>query len=334
MTSGPVLAAEITGRAPRDSLRVVSTADFKTGEWRVEEPIRSPGEFIPYCLDLPGRRSFYVKAGSLQEVRRAKLQYVHLRERATTLLSVPWERGRLSAGPVLPVCFVFSVGRCGSTLLAEAMRSGGVLSLSEPDFYTQAVAMSRHASALQPQFTDLAAILGNLTADLLDACGGSLSEPALIKLRTQCCRIPDRITAAQGSRRVNIFMIRDFASWAMSTLRASARTPQVLVGMYMQGLECLKWLRRTSDCHLLCYEDLVSDSSRALGEVAQAMNVAFDSSRLKAVLAKDAQSGTALARKRLAGRRIDRSAMAGALDLWARAKPRSLLQEVGLSHYC
>ena len=328
------MAAEIVGRTAPGNLRVVSPADFRTGEWRALEGGFSTDDFVPYCLDVQERRAFYVKAGGVRAIERAKLQYVHLREHATTLLSVPWEYGRLTQAPQPPVCFAFSVGRCGSTLVVEAMRGGGALSLSEPDFFTQAVATYLFEGPLYPQYRNLVEVVRNLTADLLFACGGRSSEPALIKLRTQCCKAPSLIVNTEGPRQASLFIIREFKSWAASTLRASALTPKTVVDRYVEGLRCLRWLKRNTDCYVLRSEDLVADPQHALCGISTPLGFSIDAARLKKTLRQDAQEGTPLARKRLSERQIEPGALDSAARLWATTRSKDLLTELGLSDYC
>jgi hypothetical protein len=328
-----VLSAEITGRAARDSLRVVSPSDFQITQWRPCYPRDLRHEAIPYCLDVHNRRSLYVNAGRRQAIARAKLQYAHLRERATTLFSIPWEHGRLFERAASPVRFAFSVGRCGSTLFVEAIRRGGTIALSEPDFFTQAVATRIHAGPVFPEYSDLVSVLSNLASDLLSALSNP-SAPGVIKLRTECCKAPDVIVATQASP-ATVFLIREFGPWANSTLRASALSPQRLVQRYVEGVRCLGWLKRNTDCHLLSYEDFIADPVGTLDETAAALGVVIDPAGANAALKTDAQAGTSLSQKRLAGRAQPPAAiLARALDLWMETRPTAVLREVGLAKYC
>jgi hypothetical protein len=330
MTERPVLLAEITGRIGRERLSVVAPSDFSTGPWR-EHGAGSLDGFVPYCLDMRARRTLYVRAGNRAALLRAPLQYVHLRERATTIASVPWERGRVGAGPQPPGCFVFSVGRCGSTLLVEAMRRGGALALSEPDFYTQAVAARIHAGRVFPGYARLEDVLGGLTADLLVACGAEGPTPTLIKLRTECCKAPALIVGTAKSAPATLFMIRSFKPWLVSTLRVSKHPPRTIVERYIEGLRCFAWLRRNTECTLVGYEDLTADPVAALQNVASALGAPLDSARVRAALKSDAQSGTALAQARLVERELPAELVDRTLELWMEARPKTLLAELGLA---
>ena len=280
---------------------------------------------------MRARRTLYVRAGNRAALLRAPLQYVHLRERATTIASVPWERGRVSAGSQPPGCFVFSVGRCGSTLLVDAMRRGGALALSEPDFYTQAVAARIHAGRIFPGYATLEDVLGGLTADLLAACGARGPSPILIKLRTECCKAPALIVGTGGSTPATLFMIRSFKPWLLSTLRVSRRPPRTIVDRYIEGLKCFAWLRRNTECTLVSYEDLTADPVATLQIVASALGARLDPARVTAAMKSDAQSGTALARAKLVEREPSADALRRALEIWMEARPAALLAELGLA---
>jgi len=330
MTERPVLLAEITGRIGRESLSVVAPSDFSTGPWRQRRAADRLDAFVPYCLDMLARRTVYVRAGNRAALLRAPLQYVHLRERATTIASVPWECGRVSAGSQPPGCFVFSVGRCGSTLLVDAMRRGGAVALSEPDFYTQAVAARIHAGRIFSGYARLEAVLGGLTADLLAASGARGPSP-IIKLRTECCKAPGLIVGTGGIAPATLFMIRSFKPWLLSTLRVSRRPPRAIVERYIEGLKCFAWLRRNSECTLVSYEDLTADPVATLQNVASAVGARLDAAGVTAALKSDAQSGTVLARARLAEREPSADVLRRALEVWMEARPTALLAELGMA---
>jgi hypothetical protein len=310
----------------------VSLQDFRIGEWQPSDRRTDLSAFVPYCLDIANRRSCYVRAGGVKALVAAKFQYVHLRERATRIASVPWERGPLHRAQAPAPLFLFSIGRCGSTLLAEAFRAGGLVSLSEPDFYTQAVAgyvSRRGADRLQA----LSKALRVLTHDLLGICGPGSQSPAAIKLRAECCGAPQLIVQAEGMRSPTLFLVREFAPWAASMQRATTLSPERLVARYLEGIRCLAWLRRNTDCHLLLYEDLVSDPQNAIGAVASALDLELDPRRMKVAFKRDAQLGSPLSRKAVGERPLDTQRHAAALALWADAKSAARLKEVGLERY-
>jgi hypothetical protein len=327
----PILWAEILGRREVRSPRIVSLQDFSTGDWTPAEERRDLSGLVPYCLDPGERRSCYVKAGSAKAIAGATFQYLHLRERATQVVSVPWERGPLHRGPAPAAVFVFSIGRCGSTLLADMLRAGGLVSLSEPDFYTQAVTALLFEQRATREHA-LSRALHSMTHDLMARFGEASRQPGIIKLRAECCAAPGLILDGEGASPPTMFLVRAFEGWAASMLRVTVLSPRRLVERYVQGLRCLRLLLDNSNCHLLLYEDLVAEPENALRTAAGSLGLTIETRRLKTVLKRDAQRGSPLAREKV-GAEVPRG-LGEALALWAGVKPVEILRSVGLERFC
>ena len=90
----------------------------------------------PYCFDFPNRTLFCV---STPDISGATFFYQAQRLQARSVIKIPFES--LPEGPPSPA-LIFSIGRCGSTLLVRALEAAGLRAVSEPDFY--------HASRLLP----------------------------------------------------------------------------------------------------------------------------------------------------------------------------------------
>ena len=220
-----------------------------------------PGVLFPYCLDFLRARALYVGGVDADAVQAAAFYYLHLRRHASQLASVPIEQLAPAAAVDDPV-FLFSPGRCGSTLMSRVLYEAGIASVSEPDFYTQLAAWfwSRSANPLAPPFH---AAMRRMSGDLIAALG----QVPVVKLRAECARAPHLFVA--GPERPAIMLFRRFDTWSRSTAQAFAASPAKAVGKYMTALRCLAWLRNNSRCHLARYEDWLSDpvaASRSLGE--------------------------------------------------------------------
>jgi hypothetical protein len=327
MLARPILSAEVKGHPASRSLRIVSLADFRTGPWQMIDRLQG-NDVLPYCLDVKERRSLYCHAGSVREAQRAPFYYLHLRQRATTLFAIPWEHGRvLERGAATP-CFIFSVGRCGSTLLVDALRAGGACAVSEPDFFTQAVATSLFEGPLYSGYAELARALRDVTGDLLAAVSKPSEQRAFIKLRAQCCKAPRLIVGENGGK--SIFLIRQFPAWAASTVRVSTISARGLVDRYIEGLRALQWLQRNTDCHFITYENLTTHTEGSL----QDLKTTFGLTRTLGIAQADSQRGTPLSRK--AARDEDGRAqlLHRAERLWREERPAELLRHLRLADYC
>ena len=91
----------------------------------------------PYCFDFDARKLFCV---STPDIAGATFFYQAQRQRARSVIKVPFDA--LPEAPPSPT-LIFSIGRCGSTLLHKAFEAAGVRTVSEPDYFTQAALHSR-----------------------------------------------------------------------------------------------------------------------------------------------------------------------------------------------
>jgi hypothetical protein len=233
------------------------------------------------------RRSVYVGGVDPKGAQSAPFYYLHLRRNARAVVSVPWERGRLSGDPVPEPVFLFSPGRCGSTLLSRILSAAGTPNVSEPDFYTQLTA-GAVASALNPFRRMIQSAVSNMGADLIAVAG----QPLVVKLRAESCRAPALLLRSSEQR--TIFMTRDFESWARSNGRAFRNGPRKSVGKYMRALTAYAWLKKNSRCHLVRYEDLLAHATTTMGELEKFLDQTISPAGVAATMNEDSQTGTPL----------------------------------------
>jgi hypothetical protein len=233
--------------------------------------IASPGDFVcthavsgavprrdafPYSLDFVRRRTIYVRDIDPHAVQEAPFYYLYLRRHAQRVLSIPVEYGPLASSEGEDPVFLFSPGRCGSTLLSRVLFEAGIASVSEPDFYTQMASWfwSRRSNPLRPAFERaMWALSGDLTA--------GLGAAPVVKLRAECARAPELFVRNPSAR--TVVLLRGFEGWAQSTAKAFGAGSGKAVRKYMTALDCYAWLCRHSCCHLMWYEDWLSDPERA-----------------------------------------------------------------------
>ena len=117
-----------------------------------------------------------------QAAQRAPFYYLHLRRHARGVVSVPWEAGSIHDGARHTPIFLFSPGRCGSTLLSRILSAAGMPNVSEPDFYTQltTTAMASGLNPFRSMVVRAAADMGSDLAAALDAV-----QPPVVKLRAE-----------------------------------------------------------------------------------------------------------------------------------------------------
>jgi hypothetical protein len=270
-----------------NSIAIASPRDFA---WEDADAVTgTPPLAAPYCLDFLHRRAIYVCDVDTHLLQAAPFYYLCLRRNARALLSVPLEHGSLRGtrekeNPV----FLFSPGRCGSTLLSRILYEAGIASVSEPDFYTQ---MSNvfWSSARNPLREPFLRAMWAMTDDLAAVLG----HAPVIKLRAESCRAPALFL--RGPKPRTLVMLRSFEGWAHSTARVFAPSPGKAVRKYMRALRCYAILQARSRCHLVRYEQLVAEPEPVCEALGRFLKSPIPVDAVRRAMAADSQTGTPLA---------------------------------------
>jgi len=249
-------------------------ADFTLGPGRPVSLQRVfEADVSPYCFDLPNRLLHCV---STPDIAGATFFYQAQRRHARTVVKVPVDD--LPDGSASPT-LIFSIGRCGSTLLFRAFEAAGVAIVSEPDYFTQAA-----LAGSQDRFLQTA--LGRAT---------QLLPYSAIKLRLECNAAPLLIAGAFRAPKI-IFILRDPVDWASSHHRQSRGTigaaPWVTV---LKGsLYALAQLARAYDVRVCYYEDFRALDAGPIAELMAFAGLAGTASpeALREVAARDSHEGS------------------------------------------
>ena len=135
-----VHARRVTARSHVDTTRLVRPSDFEStivqsiaGAMLVDA-LRG---CLPIYVDWHAERLAFSHWRSTMPPTAVPFLYQHQRGDADTLIDVPFERlDDLGCAEGMRPTFVFSIGRCGSTLLSKLLLAAGEQSLSEPDVLT------------------------------------------------------------------------------------------------------------------------------------------------------------------------------------------------------
>ena len=293
-----IFAAEIGEARRTERIAISSPGDFALAKKHaISRDEAMAQSLLPYCLDFIGRRALYVGGVEARGAQAAPFYYLHLRRHATRIVSVPWESNPLAKNAAGAPVFLFSPGRCGSTLLSRILFAAGVANVSEPDFYTQATTapVASRANPFRATIGRAAAAMGSDLAAALDA-----AQSPVVKLRAESCRAPDLLVQPQERR--TLFMTRGFEGWARSNGRAFGNAAAKSVGKYMRTLDCYAWLRRNSACHLVRYEDLLIDAPGTMAALAGFLRREISPASVASTMKEDSQEGTPLAQGARAGR--------------------------------
>lgn len=265
----------------------------------------------PYCFDFQNRTLFCV---STPDISGASFFYQAQRLHARSVIKIPF--GSLPEGPASPA-LVFSIGRCGSTLLMRALEAAGASAVSEPDFYTQ-------AAWYHPLDVSLRSAIAGAT---------TLLPYSVIKLRLECNNAPLLIAGAFHTPRI-IFILRNPVDWAASLRRLSRNSfdlnsPLVLL---TKGLHALDELTRSYPVHICYYEDFRDLGADQIAEVLSWIGWSGTVSRetLSTVAAKDAQDGTIVSRASVRDVPQDLQFKETFRREWARLRPAALIARLQL----
>jgi hypothetical protein len=311
-----LVRAEIQEVLNIDNIACAGPADFRLASaCRIGVREAMAEHVLPYCLDPANRLSLYVGGLEPDEIRGAPLSYLHARRRARSVYFVPWRNGALYPACEAPApTFLFSSGRCGTTLMCRILYESGIAAVSEPDFYTQFTAALLTDIETRFRGQDIRAAIGAMTADLSRVLAGT--SGLVVKLRAEVCLAVRSLLPLFAGERKTIFMYRAFEPWARSTLHFFPLTPQQVVAKYTVGLKCLSILRQISACHIVRYETLVSDPLSECRRLGRFLDRTFPSEAIARAMVGDSQVDTPLAREKSATPANFDDNLAGAIELW------------------
>ncbi len=291
----PVVAPDTAGQ-----LRILTPDDFRVGirhsigiGFAPEMPV------LPCVIDIPRARTIYVPDLDPQKVREEPFCYLFARSEAKWILSVPWEAGPINRPQVdCDPIYVFSCGRCGSTLLHRIFNAANIACVSEPDIGAALLSrVYRNHRALRPLLRwATQAYVRDLMSALGDGKGG-----LIVKLRSQFCSVARPLLNKSRERR-SIFMIRQFEPWARSVSQSFRVGPGWLAGEYRRSLECYAYLRENTDCHFLCYEDFVEQPHQTMAALARFLGREIPDEAIDRALSVRSQAGTRLEQVSAAGK--------------------------------
>jgi hypothetical protein len=324
----PILLHDITARSKLAPVAFASPEDFTLSTVSTIDTIRPQDNAVIYCFDPGSERALFTLCDDLRALLQAPFLYEAQFAAARQIVTVPFERLEecACARGATPV-FVFSIGRCGSTLLTALLGAIGANSVSEPDVLTQLAELPAPTRArLSPAALPC----------LIRACVGSLrthcGDGVVIKLRSQCIHIAAAILHACPDAKF-VFMLRDRHAWAQSRHRAFGETPVFIAHLLARSIQCIDELAQAGcDLHIVWYEELrdaPTATLRRLGMFDAALS-RHDAVALSAVSAQDSQAGSHLAQRAL------RRTAPGPYDLaafektWSRIRPDALLERHGL----
>jgi hypothetical protein len=314
------------GLDPYSFVRVDDFAVTKAVACRVDDPriAELRPKLVPYAADWKARRLLFTVHGSPAFAQNHAFLYQAQREHAAQAVVLPFKAlAGLFGGPGAQPTFLFSVGRCGSTLAADLLKAVGISIASEPGVYEQLVD-GRHWAWFNR------GARASATVGTTRALSAFFGEPMVVKLRSQCTFVAPEIARATGARCVVI--LRALEPWAKSTYRAFRNRPDELAWMYAKAIKIFAALeRRGHRPQLVWYEDMARDPSSLLRAVGAPDAPSEAQERaLAAVYGRDSQEGLSIGRAGSASA-MPSATMAEFLRKWQELAPARLLEQYGIA---
>lgn len=339
------LLLEITARRRPNPLGVADPSDFEFVEGPAVDPllVRTGPQVSLYCVDHPNRRALFVQTKPGVDLSEFPFLYQAQYENALRLVAVPYATlHQLADGIELDsrrLIFVYSVGRSGSTLLGAALNAvPGVTTLSEPDVFTQLVALRGWDGTKEDEISALVKSCMKLSCKPAENNSNPLAWA--VKFRSFGIELGDLLRAHFPDAKT-IFLYRQAEQYVASALRAfvhvdeddldfragvQARFSKLvpLIGKHVRedgsilsaaSIAAMLWLStmdrivELSDNGLeglaVRYEDLKAAPLEIMQKVLDYCELSESSmDALRQVLARDSQAGSAVARDRLDGKPV------------------------------
>lgn len=316
---------------------VVNLQDFEYVEAEIIDPkiIIENLNISLYCLDPQNQRLIFVETPLDIDLSQAPFFYEAQYEYAERLFAVPFEDINQLVEeikePIEQLVLIYSVGRCGSTLLSKVFNQlDTVVSLSEPDIFSQIVGI-RHSDGSNDN--ELAALLRNCIYLLCKPTLKRKHSCYILKFRSIVIELGDLLYQAFPQAKV-IFLYRNAEAVVKSSIRAfvylSSMLPTIQqnIEFYSRFIPLLKeyasyidftdskatdlyttmWLstmqrylslyeQGIASCAIR-YEDLVADPQQIVTSIFEHCDLPISEvSNVCKVFEKDSQSGSNLSQE-------------------------------------
>ncbi|MGB3510901.1 MAG: sulfotransferase [Microcoleaceae cyanobacterium] len=215
-----ILHIQKKNRTPANTVAKLEDFDYQEGETIDPKTMIKNPNISLYCLDAQNQRAIFVETPLDIDLSQGPFFYHAQYHHAQKLIAVPLaEIPQLieEIEPIKNLVIIYSVGRCGSTLLSKVFNQvDNVLSLSEPDVFSQIVGMRNPDGSNDDEI-----------AQLLKLCIYLVGKPnvtgksscCVIKLRSFCIELGELIHHIFPDAKV-IFLYRNLEDVVKSSMRS------------------------------------------------------------------------------------------------------------------
>lgn len=240
----------VSGVTHGESTRMVRPDDFASDIIAAVDAaaqIEDFGRYLPLCVDWRAERLRYSRWEDASPLSDAPFLYQRQRRQAAMLADIPFERlPELGQAEGMTPTFIFSIGRCGSTLLSRMLAAVGEQAVSEPDALTN-IALVDNAEQGRQAAEAGELIVRSCVEALRRACGPS----PVIKLRAVCNLAAAAFVRALPNARY-VFMFRGREDWVRSYSRAFGDSAAELEALLRQSAQAFQHLRAPGPSRSWC----------------------------------------------------------------------------------
>lgn len=248
-----------------------------------------------YSYDRDFSQVLYVDGTGRERLSQSPFIYQTQYENADYIYRVPISLLKSpKSGAEKDRIFVFSTGRCGSTLLNNLLKLvPNAACLSEPDY--PYLLVQQHFKGW-PDVKDPVAEIKRVIPNLILDREGNDKELEIIKLRSQCILVADKIREAFPTAKF-IFMYREPSGWFRSASRAFGSNLKGYIHHWkMYHRKYQELTEQGADFALFDYDALLKDPVGTFNRLLIDCNIPFQATEeaVMAVMNQDSQAGTAL----------------------------------------
>lgn len=316
----------VVGKINEDSTKIMDIFDFSTTTDHIVESTNFNQQVLPAIIDWRERKVFLSDINCKEKIDEIPFFYHWQRNNIKKLYSVPFSQYKkvpVNTRDVLPI-FVFSIGRCGSTLLVNLCRSIGIRTISEPDYLANIKNMASNKQSNE-EVADLLRWNTNLLYEIFG------TKP-LIKLRGSS--IEDIEFFADAFPDSNyIFMLREPIAWAKSNMKAFNDTPEALANYLKNSIEAYhQFVELRVKPTLIWYEDLIQTPTKSLSLILNDLElIESKKDAINEKMSKDSQEGSSISKDKLAKIQLKPEYLDRFIKHWKEVCPTTLIEKYALN---
>lgn len=323
-----IKAKLIINRKNENSTSIINKNDFFTENVDISNSENKIMNFYPMYIDWGSKVITLSGTENKFNFNSYPFFYQWQRKFCNLIIDIPFSKIEenliLKTAPI----FIFSIGRCGSTLLVKLCGNLGVKVVSETDSLTNLFEGLKHELTIN----DILKIIKFNVGFFSD----KKDEKVVFKLRGTAFDDIDLFIRAFPNAKY-IFIFREPIAWAKSNIKAFGDDPSILVEYLKNSIKTYDLIsNRNLNFITIWYEDLILDPISILREVIGDESVLdnFENiEKIQKTLDLDSQNGTSISRDNLKKIKINDNSIYKFIELWKENCPYDLIEKHSLNNF-